>query len=1501
MGVSSLELHSENIADTCQLLMERSDNLSEHVIDMPRSADASSSNLSHETTSNGLDVLQHDDRPSSSTRVLVSQPPTSSSNVMNSRTSSAIRRGDARRRRSPLNSGLWISIELVLTVSQIVASIIVLALSRNEHPRTPLFVWIVGYASGCVTTLPLLTSDVGDQHTATTSPRGGQNTVVTSARVKALVDYFKMALDCFFAVWFVIGNVWIFGGHSSASEAPNMYRLCIVFLTFSCIGYAMPFIICATICCCLPCIMSVLGFREDLSQTRGATSESINALPTYKLKSKKSRNDGREVNSGAGEGEVVAAGTEKERIISGEDAICCICLAKYANNDELRELPCSHFMHKECVDKWLKINASCPLCKSEVGENLRDTISCTSATILSSLSGANNNQRRACPQLKLYVYPTYESLQHQIPINTPIGQMGFVSNDLGSQFASVPTPQGGNTECQTYNQLPQQLQSGKTESQTYNQLPQQQQVGNTESQTYNQLPQQLQAGNIRSQTYNQLPQQQQGGNIGSQTYTQLTQQQQGGNIGSQTYTQLTQQQQGGNIGSQTYTQLPQQQQGGNIDSQTFTQLPQQQQGGNIGSETYTQRPQHLLMSDKPVGEIIPTKLDSPRQHQLPTLKKRKAPMEPISPNSIPQTLSFPNKRVFPIHLDHSLPQHQTRKQFQINLGQQLQEISLHKGGPLPKVQKESFESVRSKMRENLTGALAMVSQKQGENAMVEKKSNGEAVGSPGKREDVSHTANLSSGNSDSVCAIPAELQGTLLSNLGGSADGNNDAASQTLQYDGQQLQKSDRLPDEDVPFSDNIFAGDELLQGNGLSWVLAPEIDVAKEKEFEIDGKQIPDNEKKGKDDLEQSLPSPQELAYQIEAELFKLFGGVNKKYKENGRSLLFNLKDHNNPELRERVMTDEIPPELLCSMSAEELASKELSQWRQAKAEELAQMVVLPDVEVDVRRLVRKTHKGEVQVEVEQIDNESDAAGKRNNPEDPNLTITIPSSEGPDPIQGLMGEDELKDADILPPIVSLDEFMQSLDSEPPFENLPGDAHPLLIRMTQKLGLTQSLLGERVWEGMLQLNISSMTSVICIFKSGEKTTTKDWPSLLDIKGRVRPDAFEKFLQELPMSRSLQELPYRGKSHLWNIDKLWGNLLSLNVKIEKTKEMELEQYSSFDLNKKHGEQGNRFKEQNVANIVQIHFPWQVKRSVVHVVCKEGSTESESGSLVEAADSYILDGRLGFAEASPGVEIYFCPPHAKTLERLTNILSMDQLQALKAVDNGLIGVVVWRRAQLISPNSTSHHKYTSKKQHFTPTPVRPHEKEDAITNMNTNFPPKPTSVSATHVGPPLHSVPLPPDDDNVPPGFGPAASRYECDLPEFNFSGDSNPYGPKYPTGYQSQRVGMASSHLHRVSMRQWDDDDDDIPEWQPLTSQQHHLQPPHGKVRRFQQPMQAPHQLPHQTLPAMHVQGQHGNRWVPPPGSPSPGQPSVNGPKIYGTTVGTRQPAWRKDAPHSRGF
>lgn len=52
-----------------------------------------------------------------------------------------------------------------------------------------------------------------------------------------------------------------------------------------------------------------------------------------------------------------------------------------------------------------------------------------------------------------------------------------------------------------------------------------------------------------------------------------------------------------------------------------------------------------------------------------------------------------------------------------------------------------------------------------------------------------------------------------------------------------------------------------------------------------------------------------------------------------------------------------------------------------------------------------------------------------------------------------------------------------------------------------------------------------MSFVVFDIFSGEKTSTKEWPGSMEIKGRVRLDAFEKFLQELPMSRTRAVMVY----------------------------------------------------------------------------------------------------------------------------------------------------------------------------------------------------------------------------------------------------------------------------------------------------------------------------------------------------------------------------------------
>ena len=42
---------------------------------------------------------------------------------------------------------------------------------------------------------------------------------------------------------------------------------------------------------------------------------------------------------------------------------CTICLEEYKENDDLYQLQCGHYYHKECIDDWLLKNQTCPLCR----------------------------------------------------------------------------------------------------------------------------------------------------------------------------------------------------------------------------------------------------------------------------------------------------------------------------------------------------------------------------------------------------------------------------------------------------------------------------------------------------------------------------------------------------------------------------------------------------------------------------------------------------------------------------------------------------------------------------------------------------------------------------------------------------------------------------------------------------------------------------------------------------------------------------------------------------------------------------------------------------------------------------------------------------------------------------------------------------------------------------------------------------------------------------------
>lgn len=301
---------------------------------------------------------------------------------------------------------------------------------------------------------------------------------------------------------------------------------------------------------------------------------------------------------------------------------------------------------------------------------------------------------------------------------------------------------------------------------------------------------------------------------------------------------------------------------------------------------------------------------------------------------------------------------------------------------------------------------------------------------------------------------------------------------------------------------------------------------------------------------------------------------------------------------------------------------------------------------------------------------------------------------------------------------------------------------------------------------------------------------------------------------------------------------------------------------------------------------------------------------------------MDGRVGFAEPAPGVELYFCPPHIQTHELLGKILPKDHIQELNTIDYGLIGIVVWRKAQLtstISPTSASYSKHGSKKQHFS----RRHQ--DRVSNMNAKFAPE-TRVPMNQ----LHNAPLPQpnedDDDDVPPGFGPPVAR-DDDLPEFDFSGSNRQQMPNMPSrgpgaaafhGRQShravdqmrelvQKYGRPGSAPQRGS---WEDDDDDIPEWQPQTPYSQpalrpHLgsRPPLGATA-YLQSLQGSLGVPEQSIqPQMNMlqaaPARQQGSWGFPPSGGHGLQPPGGQLYDYGAR-GQSGLGWRRDPP-SRGF
>ena len=159
-------------------------------------------------------------------------------------------------------------------------------------------------------------------------------------------------MSFFFLVWYGLGIAFFAGGSSSNHGAPRLEtykfllhysisigvvvmfgvtqllvgppcRLLVVLLFVGCLLSALPAIaLIVAFCVCLPCLIWVI-LDSAKEKARGAsTPDSLGALPTCKFKSKES--GGRSGDEG---GIVLAAGTEKERTLSGEEVVISIIIS----------------------------------------------------------------------------------------------------------------------------------------------------------------------------------------------------------------------------------------------------------------------------------------------------------------------------------------------------------------------------------------------------------------------------------------------------------------------------------------------------------------------------------------------------------------------------------------------------------------------------------------------------------------------------------------------------------------------------------------------------------------------------------------------------------------------------------------------------------------------------------------------------------------------------------------------------------------------------------------------------------------------------------------------------------------------------------------------------------------------------------------------------------------------------------------------------------------------
>ncbi|KAE8667709.1 E3 ubiquitin protein ligase RIE1 [Hibiscus syriacus] len=277
-----------------------------------------------------------------------------------------------------------VALDMLWNTAFVAVAVVMLICTADERPNTPIRVWICGYALQCLVHVVLVWLEYRRRNSSRTSARDEESGDAVSGNVndseddedgivrnllgsnESSVTKRCESLNTMASfLWWMVGFYWVVsGGDILLQNAPRLYWLAVVFLAFD-VFFAIFCVVLAcligiALCCCLPCIIAIL---YAVTEQEGASEADLSILPKYRFQI---INDSEK---GAGKMipvEISSGYFANELILLPEDAECCICLSSYEDGVDLHALPCNHHFHSACIVKWLKMNATCPLCKYNI-------------------------------------------------------------------------------------------------------------------------------------------------------------------------------------------------------------------------------------------------------------------------------------------------------------------------------------------------------------------------------------------------------------------------------------------------------------------------------------------------------------------------------------------------------------------------------------------------------------------------------------------------------------------------------------------------------------------------------------------------------------------------------------------------------------------------------------------------------------------------------------------------------------------------------------------------------------------------------------------------------------------------------------------------------------------------------------------------------------------------------------------------------------------------------